>query len=187
VPFLLRHIPKEHARFIDIDVHNLIGDMIDALYEDHPSKTAARDFRWSLGSQDLPSFVYNFLCTHDCFQETSAGPCLYVKCSLDWSKYPCLSTVAHVAWQPPDVRFHNVPAQIISRGQFVIAPFHVPVLGGLQTACYKHYPGNIFYTVTKSLSTIQWDHNDQIFRAQAPYNTEVQHLPSGIGLMLRIH
>ena len=187
VSFLLRLIPKEHVRFINVDVHNLIRDMIDAFYEDHPSETAACDFRWSLGSQDLPSFVYNFLCTHDCFRDTSAGPCLYVKCTLDWFKYPRLPTVAHVAWQPPDVRFYNVPAQIPSRGQFVIAPCHVPVLGGMQTASYKRYPGNIVYTVTKSLSMIQWDHKDHMFRAQAPDNTEVRRPPSGISLVLIVH
>ena len=173
-PSVLQSLPRDHIRFVDIDVENLIWHMIYAFYEDHRSEIASRNFRWSLGSEDLPSFVYNFLCTHDCFQDTEAGPCLYVKCTLDWSSYPCLSATAHVAWQPPDVRFHNVPVQITPRGQYIVTPCYVPTLCGPQTACYRHYTGHMVCTVTKSLSMIQWDDKAAVFRARAPDITEVR-------------
>ncbi|KAE8857229.1 hypothetical protein PTNB29_08296 [Pyrenophora teres f. teres] len=155
LPCLLQTIPKEHIRFIDIDVQHLIHNMIDAFYDQRPGETAARNFRWSYGSEDLASFVYNFLCTHDCFRETPAGPCLYVKSS-----------------QPPDVRFYNIPVQIASRGQYIIAAKFVPVLSGVENACYQRYTGGIVYTVKKSSSIIQWDPQGAMFRAQAPDNTE---------------
>ncbi|EFQ86581.1 hypothetical protein PTT_18106 [Pyrenophora teres f. teres 0-1] len=172
LPCLLQTIPKEHIRFIDIDVQHLIHNMIDAFYDQRPGETAARNFRWSYGSEDLASFVYNFLCTHDCFRETPAGPCLYVKCTLDWTEYPCLSAVVHIASQPPDVRFYNIPVQIASRGQYIIAAKFVPVLSGVENACYQRYTGGIVYTVKKSSSIIQWDPQGAMFRAQAPDNTE---------------
>ncbi|KAI2488392.1 hypothetical protein Ptr902_02525 [Pyrenophora tritici-repentis] len=172
VPYLLQSIPKQHIRFIDIDVQDLVRGMIDALYDHRPGETAARNFRWSHGSEDLANFVYNFVYTHDCFRETPAGPCLYVQYTLDWTEYPCLSAVVHVASHPPMVQFCNVPVQIASMGQYVIAPKLVPVLSRLGTGSYQHYTGEVVYTVKKSSSMIQWDPKGGMFRAQAPDNTE---------------
>jgi hypothetical protein len=158
LPRLVRCLPEQHVRFVEVDIPHLIYSMIDSFYEDHPRVTAARNFRWSIGSGDLPSFVYNFLITHDCFQQTEAGPCLFVKFTCDLYTYPVLSIVAEIGWQPPDIRFDHLPKQLELGEQYPIAPYRVRPLGMLDTSGYKSYPDQVYYTIQKSSSSeVYWD------------------------------
>jgi hypothetical protein len=155
---LLRCLPAQHVSLVEIDIPRLVRDMIEAFYEDHPSATAARNFTWSLGSEDLPSFVYNFLSTHDCFQQTVAGPCLFVKFDCDFYPYPVLGVIADVSWQPPDVRFDHLPKQLALGEQYALAPYHMRPLGRMDSLGYRSYPDDVQYTVDRSSSPeVYWD------------------------------
>jgi hypothetical protein len=157
LPRLVRCLPEQHVRYVEVDIPRLVHSMINSFYEDHPSLIAARNFRWSIGSGDLPSFVYNFLTTHDCFQH-KAGPCLFVKFTCDLYTYPILSIVADVGWQPPDIRFDHLPTQLELGEQYSITPYRVRPLGMWDTSGYKSYPDQVHYTIQKSSSPeVYWN------------------------------
>ena len=155
-------------RLVDISLACLFRDMTDAFGEGHPSHITATSFPWSSGSGDLPSFVYNYLSTQDCFQNTPAGPCVFVNCSINWFTFPLVAVTANVAWHPPAIEFQHVPAQMKPRAYYVIAPCRGRTVQDPQQSEHKQYPEFVEYVVTKSTSNIQWDQRAELFRAQAP-------------------
>jgi hypothetical protein len=160
---LLQALPRKQSRLIEVNLPNLIHDIIDAFYNDHSSQNAARNFRWSLGSGDLPSFVYNYIATHDCFLRSSEGVFMSAEVTLDYYTMPVVHAITRVHWQPPDVKFEHVPSQLGPRGQYHIAPYREP-----DSSSYNRFPDDVVYTVTRSTSMIQWDKFSELFRAQAP-------------------
>lgn len=142
--------------------------MTDAFCEDRHSQITARNFPWSFGSGDLPSFVYNFLSTRECFHNTPAGPCVVVSCSIDWSTFPFAAVTANLGWYPPAIEFQHVPTQITPRAHYVIAPCYRRIVEDPQRSEYKQYPQFIEYIVKKSASQVRWDHKAGLFRVQAP-------------------
>lgn len=163
LPFLLQSLHSEQSRLVEVNLPNLIHDMIDAFYDDHPIQTAARNFRWSLGSGDLPGFVYNYIATQDCFLRSSEGMYLSAEVTLDCYTMPVVSVVARLRWQPPDIKFRPSPSQLGPRDQYIIAPYRVP-----DSSSYNRFSENVDYTVTRSTSMVQWDSLREAFRAQAP-------------------
>jgi hypothetical protein len=147
--------------------------MIDAFYDDDPTHTAARNFCWSLDSGDLPSFVYNYIFMQDCFQNTPAGPCLFVEFSINWLTFPSIAITANVAWQPPAFEFKYVPTRIRPGARYVIAPYRRRIVEEPKLSGHKQYHDFVEYIVTKSASAIRWDHTVELFRAQAPDRVEV--------------
>lgn len=160
---LLQALPRKQNRLIEVNLPNLIHDIIDAFYNDHSSQNAVRNFRWSLGSGDLPSFVCNYIATHDCFLRSSEGVFMSAEVTLDHYTMPVVHAITRVHWQPPDVKFEHVPSQLGPRGQYHIAPYREP-----DSSSYNRFPDDVVYTVTRSTSMIQWDKFSELFRAQAP-------------------
>lgn len=160
---LLQGLPSKQSRLIEVNLPNLIHHIIDAFYNDHSSQNAARNFRWSLGSGDLPGFVYNYIATHDCFLRSSEGVFMSAEVTLDYYTMPVVHAITRVHWQPPDVKFEHVPSQLGPRGQYHIAPYREP-----DSSSYNRFPDDVVYTVTRSTSMIQWDKFSELFRAQAP-------------------
>jgi hypothetical protein len=154
----MQYLPNQHVRLVQADIPRLVHGMIESFYEDHPGVAAARNFHWSIGSGDLPSFVYNFVSTHDCFQQTEVGPCIFVKFNCDIETYPIVSIIADVGWQPPDVRFDHLPQQLEPGEQYPIAPFYEKPLGRLDILGFKSYTDDVHYAVGKSSSSeVYWD------------------------------
>jgi hypothetical protein len=147
LPFLIQTLPSDHKRLVEIDLPNLVYDMIDAFYTDHPSETAARNFRWSLGSGDLPSFVYNYITTQDCFLRTLEGLHLSVNVSIDCVTMPVLAVSAYVAWQPPDIEFRSTALQHGPRGQNDIALRCEQIFGEPGSSSYKRFPNHVEFAV----------------------------------------
>jgi hypothetical protein len=146
--YLIQVLPPHHKRLVRIDLPSLIHDMIDAFYSDHPSETAARQFRWSLGSEDLPSFLYNYIMTQDCFLRISDELYLSVSVSTDWYTMPVFAVVAHVAWQPPSIDFWRGTAlHPESRGKDVLTLHCEYISEGLASSNYKHFPVDVSYVV----------------------------------------
>ncbi|KAF1945536.1 hypothetical protein EJ02DRAFT_46480 [Clathrospora elynae] len=168
LPRIIQCLPDPHVRSVAIDVEKLIRDMIETFYADHTSEVAARNFRWSLGSQDLSSFVYNFLFTQDCFTHAVAGPLLCIEFSCYLYTDPVLTILADVIWQSPDIRFGHLPEQLGSGERYSIAPYHVVPSMGLDDSNYVTFPTSVNYTVKLSSSPITWDPEGDCFRAQAP-------------------
>ncbi|KAG9193470.1 hypothetical protein G6011_03505 [Alternaria panax] len=163
LPSLLQSLPSEESRLIEVNLPDLIRDIIGAFYSDHSSQTAGRNFRWSLGSSDLPGFIYNYIATQDCFMRSSERLYLSAEVTIDYSTVPVVTVIARLRWQPPDVRFRPTPSQLGLRGQYIIAPYREP-----DSSSYNRFPENVEYTVMRSTSMIQWDIFGEVFRAQAP-------------------
>ncbi|KAF1836078.1 hypothetical protein BDW02DRAFT_256683 [Decorospora gaudefroyi] len=168
VPHLAQCFSVEHECPIDIDVTKLIRDMINTFYEYHPCETAVRNFRWSIGTGDIPGFVYNFLSTQDCIQNSAAGLCLFVNFSCHSYTIPVLTIVARVTWQPPDIGFDHLPKQIKLGEQYPIAPYRMRPLRGKNTSNYKSYLEEVHYTVVQSPSPAYWDTEGSCFWLRAP-------------------
>ncbi|KAL1799300.1 hypothetical protein ACET3X_003337 [Alternaria dauci] len=160
---LLRALPGKQSRLIEVNLPNLIHDMIGAFYNDYSSQNAARNFRWSLGSGDLPGFVYNYITTRDCFLRSSEGLFVSAEMTLDYYTMPVVHAVVRLRWQPPNIKFRPIPAQLGRRGQYHIAPYREP-----DFSSHNRFPDTVVYTVTRSTSTVQWDSFSKLFRAQAP-------------------
>jgi hypothetical protein len=166
-----------HVVRIGIDIPELIDTMIEAFYEDHPGEIAARNFRWSLGSGDLPNFLYNFLCTQDCFLHTAAGPCLLVALSCYFHSYPVLTIRVDVKWQVPNIIFGALPEQLRLGESYPIALNRVQFSMGEHTSNYKSFPDQVHYVVLDSSSFFRWVPEDSCFYGQAPDGTrEVRQL-----------
>ncbi|EUC42092.1 hypothetical protein COCMIDRAFT_29221 [Bipolaris oryzae ATCC 44560] len=172
LPCLIQSFPENYACFINIDVSSLLYDMIDAFYEERTSHPALQSLHWSLGSGDLHTFVYNFISIQDCFQNTPAGPCIFVKCSIDWFSFPLIAVNADIAWYPPAFDFMVGPAQIRPGARYIIAPCRRPILQEPGISGCKSFPDYVRYVVTKSSSMVKWDHKAKLFRMQAPDKLE---------------
>ncbi|KAH7552928.1 hypothetical protein BM1_07901 [Bipolaris maydis] len=176
LPCLIQFFPENYACFINIDVFRLLHDMIDAFYEECTSQSALRNLHWSLGSGDLHTFVYNYISMQDCFENTPAGPCLFVKCSVDWLSFPLIAVTADIAWQPPAFDFKLASSQKEPEAQCIVASYRHQIFQEPGISGCKSFPDCVKYVVTKSSSVAKWDQKAKLSCMQAPDRLEGNNL-----------
>ncbi|OAL46998.1 hypothetical protein IQ07DRAFT_647270 [Pyrenochaeta sp. DS3sAY3a] len=164
LPRLLECLSEKRSRFIDIDFAQLTRDMVDLFYERHVNGTDDPNFPWSLGSRDLPSFVYNFIRTQDCFFPDSTGPYL----SVQYANYAYVNSIftvtADLAWHRPDVEFDKCIIWAPDDEEYRITPYHTGPELTHQPSSFKLAPDHTYFSLSRTSVPFQWDSDQECFR-----------------------
>lgn len=142
--------------------------MIECLYDNYCSDNVRRYLKWSLGSGDLPSFVYNFVRTQDCFLHSLTGPCLAVDLSSRCDTSAMLAVVADLVWQPPNISFRDVPKYLRAGEHYYIAPYRVDSDLAHNLVPFRLVAETIHYTMPPSSFPLQWDPSEKAFQGLVP-------------------
>ncbi|KAF1848155.1 uncharacterized protein K460DRAFT_403452 [Cucurbitaria berberidis CBS 394.84] len=178
IPRLALSLSGTSRQCIDINITRLIREIMETFYECHHEATP-ECFAWSLGSGDLPRFLYNFLRTQDCFRHTLTGPAVLVNVSSLSCTSSVLAVVANLAWQPPDIRFNDIPKNVIAGEKICIIPRHVDTTLQYQSTSLYPMSDRTHYTVSGPSLNLKRDPNDDFFRGRVPcWTNEQQCKPS---------
>lgn len=115
--------------------------MIDTLFDELHSETVATNMRWSLGSDDLPNFVYNCIMTHDYLLRFSDGLYLSVEIFIAWKTMPVLAIFAAVVSQPPNVDVWHM--HFGSKDRDAIALYFERIFNESGSSSYKQFPEDV--------------------------------------------
>jgi hypothetical protein len=160
------------TRTIAVNTPKLIYDMIDMFYKD----LSHIEYTWFKFSGNLPSAVYNFLRTHDCFLDTFPFPSLEVSFSYKQSDSG-LSILGEVDWQPPNISFPNLPVRLHTGAEYRITPQYMePDLGCKYIPGFARFDIEPEYSVTSKNIPVAWDSNLRCFRSIIPPNRQRQQL-----------
>lgn len=161
---MLECLSEKRSRLIDIDLAQLTRDMVDLFYERHASGSDDQNFSWSLGSRDLPSFVYNFIRTQDCFFPDSTGPYL----SVQYANYAYVNSIftvtAELSWHRPDVEFDKCIIWAPDDEEYRITPYHTEPELTHQSSSFKLAPDRISFSLSRTSVPFQWDSDQECFR-----------------------
>jgi hypothetical protein len=116
--------------------------------------------RWFTSSHDLPTMVFNFLRTRDCFVDSWPSPSLWINFNHSQSGLGlCIS--GDVEWQPLRISFPRLPTRLPAGAEYRICPcFDAPILSD----SFKKYPADpVFYV---SSNKVQWKWDESSFHAR---------------------
>lgn len=164
LPQLVECLREKRPYRVGIDITTLIRDMIEAFYREYYDEAARPYFAWSQGSGNLPRFLYNFLRTQDCFLHTHSGECLTVDLLIPSHTDTFIILIANLAWQPPDVRFRDVPQKLQAGEQLCLPAPHVNTSLQSDFSNYSSMPDDTHHTIARSDLNLQWDSDRECFR-----------------------
>lgn len=154
--------------WIDINHAWLVRDMIEMFYEQLSLRGKLQEFSWSLGSRDLPTFLTNFVRTHDVFHYTSNGPSVVVD-TLSYSYHdPYLNVVLDVAWQAPMITLKDLPSVVQPGEEYLIVPrLYQPSYSGQMWTSESPFD-DCQFSIAHGTPLVLWDARFGGFRMTAP-------------------
>jgi len=153
---------------------DLVDDMMSRIYAvGRGDQATYRNFEWSLSSKSLPSFVFNFVRTQDCFLHAVDGPYLIFDLSNSYT-ISSLTVFADLQWQLPRTTFSALPNRLSNGDTYRIIPHFSNV--SLGAGGYSDFSANhdeIMYTVTRSQLPMRWDSAQKCFFAPISHDSKV--------------
>jgi hypothetical protein len=178
---MIESLKPEQTYPVLVEMESLVHRMILRLYADDHTEATRRKLKWSLSAGDLPSFVYNFVGTHDCISyktDRDGRPgAPYVEFSLLPSYSDGTLTIsAEPKWQLPKTTFSELPERLSYGEMYRIVPhFDVSCLGAAGYLGFSPYEHSVTYIAHKSLLPLQWDFNQECFHAPVLHSLQVRH------------
>lgn len=161
IPCLIDFIKAKCRRLIDVSVPDFITDMIDNFYQGRPNT-----YKWFMSSNDLPSMIFNFIRTRDCFVDSFPYPSLDICFTYDQTG-STLCLFGDVKWQKPVIRFYDISPRLSTGMEYrITARYLQPELSNSFTS----FPVNPEYLVVSKVMPLAWDSNKRCFRAIVPNN-----------------
>jgi hypothetical protein len=155
-----------HTRsLLAIDLERLVHDTISKFYSTHASCNAYGLHRltWFSSTGDLPSMIYNFVRTHDCFRDSKPS----VDADISYTRADDgLNVAAEILWQRPYNHFSEVADSLKPGCDYVIKPEHVPVIGS--ASGFPQFPEENEFTVRSDDLRMMWDPERSCFSAIVP-------------------
>jgi hypothetical protein len=158
IPVLKHFFSANPNRSIEVAVPDLVTDMIQRFYE----KGSNMLHRWFTSSHDLPTMVFNFIRTRDCFVDSWPCPSLSINFSHSQAGLGlCIS--GDVEWQPPHINFSCLPTRLPVGAEYRICPdFYAPILSD----SFKKYPADPVFYVSSNKVHLKWDESQAAFHAR---------------------
>ncbi|KAH7413611.1 hypothetical protein DE146DRAFT_1283 [Phaeosphaeria sp. MPI-PUGE-AT-0046c] len=186
---MMQFFKNTQPLMINVDMLRLVDDMIRQMYTTYPSVTAQRRFPWTLSSGDLPSFVYNFVHTQDCFTYSIDGPRVWVDLSSRHSQGDLIVYV-ELHWQYEKTTFLGLRHRLSCDQSYRITPY-TAVAGDTTRERYNfsQAQSDVTYSVSKSSLPLQWDDQQDCFHsvvlrdAQGPNGLVVTELSTKISTL----
>jgi hypothetical protein len=156
-----------------ISIVELVEEMVSRLYEAPCKDFLHRVFPWSLSSKHMPSLVYNFVRTRDCFLYT--GTESHVLFHLKHSYRSGTMTVGlSLRWQLSEVAFPNLSTEVFSTETYRISPRIVETSLGTALYCgYDAYEDAVSYSISCSTLPLRWDYEGGFFHAPVGHGDTV--------------
>ena len=129
-------------------VRNLVNHT-DSVTVVKPDKERKRT--WFMIGGDLPSFVYNFLRTRDCFIDTYPQPS--VRIELVFS-LPASSISAKVVWQTPAIDFGDLPSDP-NHWTTIVPVYQSPVCGNIYG--FTTFPDHFQHSTAEDETTREFE------------------------------
>ncbi|KAF1954242.1 hypothetical protein CC80DRAFT_550702 [Byssothecium circinans] len=154
---------------ISIDLECLLHDMLSFFYADfaprHTDKEGLPSTAWFAAGGNLPTMVFNFLRTKDCylhaaqsFVETKvrhtlgAGSDIRIKCEIDW--------------QLPPIHFADLPVALDPGEEYCINPKYIqPNFSAFGFGLLQE---DVAFHVDSETLPVKWDFTSRCFKATVP-------------------
>ncbi|KAF2826911.1 hypothetical protein CC86DRAFT_466693 [Ophiobolus disseminans] len=170
VPRMLESINPRRPLTMVIDMTSLIHRMIARLYEDDCTDTATNKLTWSMSTGELPSFVYNFVRTHDCITFTSEGPRVTFNVSPSYSN-SILTVFGEAQWQLRHTTFSALPTRLSYGDMYSITPQCEETSSDTYLG-FSPYKTITTYSASNPSLPLQWDFNHECFHAPVLFHLQ---------------
>ena len=142
-------------------------------HDQFPNEAASVASNWSHFSGGLSRFLHNFLRLQDCFWDNPSGPCLKVTFRFQFAD-SLLTATGDVIWQPPEIRFLNLPNRLSTGEEYRITPFVLnEILNPVRSQGSNYYIDQVSYTLLQSSLSMSWNSRKQCFKAVVPDYADV--------------
>lgn len=159
---------------IKVDMPRLVDDMIGKMYTTYRSDTAQRRFPWTLSFGDLPSLVYNFAHTQDCFAYCIDGPRVFAEFSSRFSQGD-LTVYVDLDWNYEKTTFLGLRDRLSWDKAYRITPSTEVAGDGSTDRCnFSRAHSEATYSVGKSSLPLQWDDQRDCFYSPVSRGTQNQ-------------
>jgi hypothetical protein len=161
---------NDHS-FLQVDLWRLVHDMITAAYSKLPH--LSRGPSWFISTRDLPGMVYNFVRTHDCFQDPQVNENnlfslrdsqANVKAEIN---HTCVGDEFHAVvvtlWERPHVLLSDFH---LAGDSFKIVPRTIPA--SRATSGFFPFPEETDYEMKSPTLQFSWDPTERCFSAVVP-------------------
>ena len=158
---LIRFVLSNPRRQIVLSIPDLVTDMIAKLYDEGGNRT----YNWFMSTRDLPTVVYNFLRTRDCFLDHFPWPAIELDLTYEHGEHGGLHILGDINWQLPTVDFFNLPVKLPTGAEDRITPAYRK---STLAEGFVHYPVEPEFLVSSKTLPHAWDSTKQCFRATIP-------------------
>ncbi|KAH7071425.1 hypothetical protein BKA63DRAFT_419420 [Paraphoma chrysanthemicola] len=147
----------------EISITSLVEDMVAHVYEQPHSHDLHLPFPWTLSSGHMPSLVYNFVSTRDCFLHTTASSKVFFKLEYQYY-YGVMHIKLKLLWSSPKIEFPSLRTAIHCGETYIVAPqLDETSLGTTKLGVFDVYRNDISFSISSSAVPLRWHSGDNCF------------------------